>query len=105
MEFDDFLASTAHPAAPRSASGPLLALWTARRGDWDAAHDLVQADSPDHAWVHAWLHHEEGDLSNADYWYARAGRTRPALEPSVEWERIVRELLERAGSDASPRRP
>ena len=36
---------------------------------------------------------KEGDIGNAGYWYARAGR--PAAEDSLEeeWERIVRVLL------------
>jgi hypothetical protein len=32
------------------------------------------ADTPDGAWVHAYLHRKEGYLGNADYWYRRAGR-------------------------------
>ena len=44
-------------------------------GDWNRAHELVQDDpSPEAAWVHAHLHRLEGDLSNARYWYRRAGR-------------------------------
>ena len=44
-------------------------------GDWEGAHKIVQDDaSPEAAWVHAHLHRVEGDLANARYWYARAGR-------------------------------
>jgi hypothetical protein len=55
-------------------------------GDWDGAHTLVQDDpSPEAAWVHAHLHRIEGDLSNAGYWYRRAGK--PQASNSFEDER------------------
>ncbi len=45
------------------------------RGDWDAAHRIVQADESVHGcWLHGIVHVMEGDLPNARYWYARAGR-------------------------------
>ena len=72
------------------------ALWFARAGKWDAAHDLCQ-DIPGQAspWIHAWLHREEGDLGNAGYWYSRAGREMPPQSVSVEdeWMAIATELL------------
>lgn len=64
-------------------------------GDWNGAHRLVQDDSsPEAAWVHAHLHRVEGDLSNAGYWYRRAGR--PEATGSLEEER--RELIRSLGS-------
>ena len=61
---------------PPPLSAPMLrAVWHGLRGQWDAAHELAQAqDDAQGAWVHAWLHRIEGDLGNADYWYRRAGR-------------------------------
>ena len=44
------------------------------------------------AWVHAYLHRKEGDLGNADYWYRRAGRTRPDTPLDAEWASIARAL-------------
>ena len=44
--------------------------------------------------VHAALHHEEGDLANADYWYRRAGRQRPAAAGRQEYEAMARQLLD-----------
>jgi hypothetical protein len=84
------LADTA-PAA--GLSPPLAALWWAAKGDWDAAHKIVQDESTkDAAWVHAYLHRVEGDLSNAGHWYRQAGQpvAKDALE--AEWERIVSAL-------------
>jgi hypothetical protein len=51
------------------------------RGDWRAAHEIVQDDaSPAACWAHGIVHMLEGDLGNADYWYRRAGRFRPGPE-------------------------
>ena len=45
------------------------------KGDWDAAHKIVQSDeSIEGYWVHAIVHVMEGDMDNARYWYGRAAR-------------------------------
>jgi hypothetical protein len=89
----DFRASLSGAAPAPSLAPPLAALWWAAKGDWDAAHKLVQdEDISDAAWVHAYLHRVEGDLGNAGYWYRQAGKpvARDSLE--AEWERIVSAL-------------
>ena len=54
------------------------ALALCREGNWDAAHTIVQQDdSRLAAWLHGVIHQEEGDLSNANYWFNRAGRCKP----------------------------
>ncbi len=92
MTFDEFHASLAGLQAPTSP--PLRALWLDAKGDWDGAHKCVdQLSDPDSMWVHAYLHRKEGDLSNAGYWYRRAGREphKGALE--AEWREIAAALL------------
>jgi hypothetical protein len=81
-------------APPAGLTAPLQALWWAAGGDWNRAHRLVQNDaSAQAAWVHAYLHRIEGDLSNARYWYARAGKP-PSSDPlDAEWEGIAATLL------------
>ena len=97
MSFAEFEQSIARDVAPPSnASGALHALWHDARGDWDQAHTCAQEDGgADSAWVHAYLHRKEGDLANAGYWYARAGRSKPAANVTLEaeWAEIVRALL------------
>jgi len=96
MSFAEFHASLARDSAPVGLSPVLQALWHAGRGDWDAAHTCAQADSSrEGAWVHAYLHREEGDLGNAGYWYARARRPMPVatMGRKEEWSEIVRALL------------
>ena len=83
-----FEASLDDAAPPAGASPPLRALWHGLRGDWQAAHEIVQAeDDGDSAWIHAWLHRVEGDLANAGYWYRRAGR--PAADGETRDEGLA----------------
>jgi hypothetical protein len=91
---NDFRASLSGTAPAPGLEPPLAALWWAAKGQWDAAHKIVQDESTaDAAWVHAYLHRVEGDLGNAGYWYRQAGQ--PAAKDSLEaeWERIVSALL------------
>lgn len=88
--------AAADPAPPAGLAPPVLALWWDARGDWAAAHEAAQAgEDADSAWVHALLHRREGDLSNADYWYRRAGRRRPESALEAEWQAIAAALLAR----------
>ncbi len=96
MSFAEFQATFAGQAPPPGLSPALTALWHDAREDWKKAHQAAQNDaSPAGAWVHAYLHRKEGDLGNAGYWYARAGRPKPAkdLTLEAEWTAIARELL------------
>ena len=81
-------------AAPAPSLRPeLAALWWAAKGDWDAAHKIVQDESgKDAAWVHAYLHRVEGDLGNAGYWYRQAGQPVAKESLQAEWDRIVAAL-------------
>ena len=72
---------------------PLEALWWQHQGNWERAHALVQSCSnTDAAWVHALLHREEGDFSNANYWYKRANREPYSGAIKDEWRYIVKAL-------------
>ena len=63
------------------------ALALLRRGDWNAAHRIVQQDedSPLSCWAHGIVHLMEGDVSNARYWYREAKRAFPR-EPTISEE-------------------
>lgn len=75
-------------------SPELLSLWYDGKGDWKSAHDQVDhLSGKNAARVHAYLHRKEGDLWNADYWYRRAGETRPDTSLDQEWEELVRRYL------------
>jgi hypothetical protein len=83
---------------PSPLSVPLQALCADLRGEWDRAHTLAQeANNRDGDWVHAYLHRKEGDIGNAGYWYARAGRDPQGADVSLEteWDAIATELLAR----------
>lgn len=94
MTCDEFRASLTGNAPPRSLTPALRALWHDGKGDWAAAHADAQGEnSPKGAWVHAYLHRKEGDVSNAGYWYRRAGQPVSGEALDAEWERIARALL------------
>lgn len=97
MTAQELAASAAADSAPPAGLSPTAeALWCARAGRWDEAHDLCQdLPDPDGAWIHALLHREEGDLGNAGYWYARAGRSAPPPTVTIadEWIEIAEALL------------
>jgi hypothetical protein len=96
MTAEHFLASLSKPAPPAGLSGELAALWWLRKGDWTAAHELVQAlDSADAAWIHAHLHRVEGDGDNAAYWYRRAAQPIATVPTTDEWQAILAALLSR----------
>lgn len=94
---DAFVDSLGGDEPPSHATPLLRAIWHGLRGDWNAAHELAQAqDTADGAWVHAWLHRLEGDLSNADYWYRRAQQPPRRDDTRAEGLDIARVLLRSA---------
>ena len=95
MDREKFLDSLKHDSPPSDLSLALIALWWDGKGDWTKAHEHAQQENgPEGAWVHAYLHRKEGDVSNADYWYGQAGKRRPQVTSEVEWRQIVDALLE-----------
>ena len=98
MDIERFEASIKE-STPQAQLHPLLqALWYDARGDWGRAHTIVQGEQgADAAAVHAYLHRKEGDLANADYWYARAHRSRPDATLALEWRELAQGLLATSG--------
>jgi len=93
MDLTAFRSSLDGPEPP-VATGPLRALWYEAKGDWRRAHEIVQDDNgPEAAWVHAYLHRVEGDLSNARYWYGQAEKPASKVPLQEEWAAIVKALL------------
>jgi hypothetical protein len=98
MNPEEFRASITEEKPPIGVSAPLAALWWDAKGDWTRSHAMVdELETTDGMAVHAYLHRKEGQASNADYWYQRAGHRfyRPALE--AEWQALVEALLSGAG--------
>jgi hypothetical protein len=95
MNLTDFKNTLAANNPPKGISVYAEALWYDARGNWQKAHELIQ-DLPDRdaSWIHAYLHRKEGDSWNADYWYNKAGRKRPAVTLEKEWDEIAIALLQ-----------
>ena len=94
MNFESFSALVREENPPKNLSGSLLALWYDANDNWEQAHSIAQqVPDPEGAWVHAYLHRVEGDLSNAQYWYKRAQQPVCQSKLSEEWESIARSIL------------
>ena len=90
----EFTDSLSRSEPPQKISDYLKALWYDAKNDWDKAHVLIQdIEDRNASWIHAYLHRKEGDTGNADYWYRRAGKSRPSVSLEKEWEEIVTALL------------
>lgn len=98
MTFEEFLASLGRKEAPEGLSPYLDALWREKRGDWKAAHEIIQ-DIPtkEAARIHAYLHRREGDESNARYWYRQAAEVFPSGQTlDEEWRHLIERFLSEA---------
>ena len=92
--FAEFNNSLSFKAPPDELSLYEEALWYAGKGDWERAHNIVQEmNDNSSSLIHAFLHRQEGDLSNARYWYERAGSRMPANTIHEEWEYLVNKFL------------
>lgn len=96
MTREAFLESIAsHASPPPGLSQEAQALWHAKKGHWEASHNIAQdIHTPLGSWIHALLHLIEGDVGNAHYWFAKAGK--PPVKPSqIEtlWEQIAEVVL------------
>ena len=94
MTLEQFRSTLAYPAPPAHLSPALQAMWEDAKGNWSAAHSIVQGiDDETGSLIHAYLHRKEGDLGNAGYWYRRAKSPAASDAPGEEWTRIVSRLL------------
>ena len=94
MTLAQFKESIEANSLPPGINDLLLSLWYDARGDWYKSHDVIsEIETSGAAHIHAYLHRKEGDLFNADYWYRRAGETRPSYSLEEEWERLVNKFI------------
>jgi hypothetical protein len=94
MDIASFKQTGTAEGPPDGLSHALLALWWDLKGNWQKAHENAQAqDDAIGAWVHAYLHRKEGNLTNAGGWYRRAGKAPATSSLEAEWEEIAGALL------------
>jgi len=94
MDYDQFINSLQDREPPENISLLLRALWHDGKNDWESSHNIAQDISDRNgSWIHAYLHRREGDLSNAAYWYHKAGKNGPAVSLKEEWKLLVRAFL------------
>jgi hypothetical protein len=80
---------------PLSSSQLAKAASHLERGDWQAAHEIVQKDEDSvlACWAHGIVHIMEGDIPNARYWYDRASRVFPVKPDSTVETRELQKAL------------
>ena len=67
----------------------LKVLDLAKDGNLREAHKIVQKYSDElSCLIHAYIHRAEGDLSNANYWYRRAGIKKPSISLEEELQTL-----------------
>ena len=94
MDLEEFIQSSKEESPPEGLSEPQQAMWHARIGDWETAHNIAQSISTElGSWIHAYLHRVEGDLSNAGYWYRRANRLPHSGSIVAEADEIVNSIF------------
>ena len=94
MDLAELKASVTGASPPPGLPALVRALWHDAAGNWETAHEIAQEEGGRAgAWVHAYLHRKEGDLSNASYWYRLAKRSAPEASLDAEWDEIASELL------------
>jgi hypothetical protein len=94
MTIREFQDSLAKPAPPSGLGPEVEALWWDAKGDWKRAHGLVdELETTDAMAVHAYLHREEGEEWNANYWYRRAGEQYRRSSLKEEWSALVEGLV------------
>ena len=94
MNYDNFIKLTKESNPCDALSGIQLALWHAMKNNWAMAHNIVQDNNTDTAsWIHAYLHRVEGDLSNANYWYNRAGKKSTTESLESELNNIIKSVF------------
>ena len=90
MPLEEFRSTLSLTEPPAVLSSHERALWFAGKGDWEKAHEIVQEMNDRYSSrIHAFLHRQEGDISNAKYWYTKAGVVPPTLTLNEEWEDLV----------------
>ena len=73
MDYKKFTELIKNTKPSTELKGIHLALWYAKKDDWDMAHNITQdIHTETGSWIHAYLHRVEGDTSNANYWYRKA---------------------------------
>ncbi len=94
IHYADFEATLERSQPQDSWPLALQALWWDAKGDWDAAHELVDhQETVMGMWVHAYLHRKEGDEWNAGYWYRQAGKPFCKLSLADERRQLVTAVI------------
>jgi len=94
MDFEDFEKSLKSGSPPADLNEQLRVLWYFAKKDWNRAHQIAQdIHSREGSLLHAFLHRDEGDQWNADYWYRQAGQDPFKGSIEEEWQSLLKKFL------------
>ena len=94
MTYDNFIQLTQKDTPPNELDRIHLALWYIMKDNWDMTHNIAQDINTETAsWIHAYLHRQEGDISNAHYWYSRAGKDAYSGDLKPELDKIIKTVF------------
>ena len=94
MEYEKFIELTKDTKPSIDLKGIYLALWYAKKDDWDMAHNITQDIHTETAsWMHAYLHRIEGDTSNSNYWYRKARKDPFSGTFNSELDNIIKTIF------------
>ena len=94
MNYSKFIELVNQETPPDDLDGIRLAIWYIMKDYWDMAHNIVQdVDSEIASWIHAYLHRQEGDISNAHYWYSKAGKKAYSGDLKPELNDIIKTVF------------
>ena len=94
MQLNKFIKSTKLSNSPRQLSGIYFGLWYVINDKWDLAHTIIQEINTIMAsQLHAYLYRMKGDISNAKYWYNKAGYPLNNQSLQSELDDIIRVVL------------
>ncbi|MEE6185852.1 hypothetical protein PIECOFPK_00950 [Mycovorax composti] len=90
-----FKDSLSHSAPPSAYNALQSALWHAAKGNWNKAHQIAQQHegAKEFDRLHAFLHRQEGDDWNANYWYRRVGIPMPSVSLEEELSMLIQQWI------------
>ena len=97
MKYLDFINSIEKEKPPKKIPKIELSIWYILKNNWDMAHTIAQ-DIPSEiaSWIHAYLHRQEGDISNAHYWYSKANKVPYSDSLEEELDDIIESIFEKS---------
>ena len=95
MNYENFIKTLKNNQYPTGLSESMQAMWYAKKGAWDKAHQIAQNITTNiGSWIHAYLHRVERDNFNANYWYNKANIKPISTSFDEEAKQIILHIID-----------